>query len=220
MGDMSSSVPEPDDLRGLDPYAARAVGFADREARELGHERVGTEHLLLGLLTNDSDASKMLSNAGVTLAAARTKVSEAVGNSSAGTTGVSGPLPRTARTGRALGRAARFAHAEGSDVVTSDHLLWGVLDVEGTAGQVLRGLGVDVDSLRGRREAQETDAVTEAPRSLALDSHSAACPSCGVALEANVAARVVAAATESGIPHDAILFSCESCGRFLGVAPA
>ena len=209
------------ELQGLGPSAARAMASAEREARELGHDRIGTEHVLLGLLTNDSETSKVLTDAGVTLAATRNKVSEAVGKPSVGTTGASGALPRTARAGRALGRAARFAHAEGSDTVDSDHLLWGVLDVEGTAGQVLRGLGVDVDSLRDELETPQADRGARATRAHAVAGfRPAECPSCGVPLEETLSARIVAATAESGPERDAVVFSCRNCGQVLGVAPA
>jgi len=213
----------PDELRGLSPSARRAMASAEREARQLGHDRIGTEHVLLGLLTNDSDTSRQLAHAGVTLAATRNKVSEAVGQHAVAATGISvrGALPRTARAGRALGRAARFAHAEGSDVVDSGHLLWGVLDVEGTAGQVLRGLGVDVDSLRVQLETPEADRETRTSRDqLPAGARAEECPSCGVALEETLAYRIVTATAESGSVRDAVVFSCGSCGRVLGVAPA
>jgi hypothetical protein len=138
---------DPGELRGFDPAARRAVSLAEEEARELGHDRVGTEHLLLGLLTNESSTARVLANAGVTLTAARHKVAEAVGAPPDGEV-PPGPLPRTPRVERALGRSVRFAHGRGSDLVASQHVLLGVLDVEGTAGQVLRGLGLDVDRLR------------------------------------------------------------------------
>jgi ATP-dependent Clp protease ATP-binding subunit ClpA len=210
------------ELRGLGPSAVRAMALAEREARELGHERVGTEHLLLGLLTNDSDTSKLLADAGMTLAATRAKVSEAVGAHGVGTTGISvdAARPRTARADRALGRAARFAHAEGSDIVDSEHLLWGVLDVEGTAGQVLRGLGVDVDSLRDQLETPEAERETRTSRGDAVVGVPAAvCPSCGVVLDM-LSYRLVPATSESGPEREAVLYSCENCGRVLGVAPA
>jgi hypothetical protein len=138
---------DPGDLRGFDAAARRAVARAEVEARELGHDHLGTEHLLLGLLTSQSATARVLANAGVTLTAARLKVSEAVG-APLGDPPPRGPLPRTPRVERALGRSVRFAHARGSDLVGSQHVLLGVLDVEGTAGQVLRGLGLDVDRLR------------------------------------------------------------------------
>jgi ATP-dependent Clp protease ATP-binding subunit ClpA len=199
------------------------MASAEREARQLGHDRIGTEHVLLGLLTNDTDTSKQLADAGVTLTATRNKVSEAVGNRSVGDTGVrvSGALARTARAGRALGRAARFAHAEGSDIVDSGHLLWGVLDVEGTAGQVLRGLGVDVDALRVQLETSEAAPDTRMSRDhVPAGVHAAECPACSVALEESLAYRIVTATSESGPARDAALFSCGSCGYVLGVAPA
>jgi ATP-dependent Clp protease ATP-binding subunit ClpA len=209
------------DQRGLAPSTARAAASAEHEARELGHDRIGTEHLLLGLLTTDSDASKLLTGAGVTLAAARNTVSEAVGKPSTGTTPGGRSLPSTARAGRALGRAARFAHAAGSDIIESEHLLWGVLDVEGTAGQVLRGLGVDVDSLRNQLEALEASRATRTSRELAVTEFSAEkCPSCSVALEETLSYRIVVATADSGSTRDAIVFSCGNCGRVLGVAPA
>jgi ATP-dependent Clp protease ATP-binding subunit ClpA len=215
---MSEDVTDQDELRGFSVSAARAVALAEREARELGHDRTGTEHLLLGLLTNDSDTSTLLTEAGVTLAAARHKVSEAVRPSPTGVVAVTGPLPRTARAGRALGRAARFAHGERSEVITSDHVLWGVLDVEGTAGQVLRVLGVEVDSLlRAVSEPLETDRGTGASRVRVVGAQ---CPSCGVALEGGLACRVYGAEGEYGASHDAVVYSCRHCGRVLGVAPA
>ena len=57
---MPRDVVDPSELQGFDAVAARAVALAEIEARQLGHDRVGTEHLLLGLLTNDSATSKML----------------------------------------------------------------------------------------------------------------------------------------------------------------
>jgi ATP-dependent Clp protease ATP-binding subunit ClpA len=221
MGGVSQDSVDPAELRGFDEAATRAVASAAREARELGHDRVGTEHLLLGLLITGSETSTTLADAGVTLAAARTKVSEAVGTSTERRAGVSEPLRRTARAERALGRAARFAHGNGSDVITSDHVLRGVLDVEGTAGQVLRGLGVDVDSLRGSLETQESERATEPPREHPAHTISAPrCPSCSEALEEHLVCRVIAATTELGARRDAVLFSCGVCGWVLGIGPA
>jgi ATP-dependent Clp protease ATP-binding subunit ClpA len=209
------------ELRGFNLSATRAVARAEREARNLGHDRVGTEHLLLGLLTNEDETSQLLTSAGVTVAAARNKVNEAVGKSFRATGSVSGPLPRTPRASRALGRAARFAHADGFDAVTTDHLLWGVLDVEGTAGQVLRGLGIEVDSLRRSLKTIEGSRVAET-RTERVDTEvsSVACPACGAVLEDNLAHRVVASSAESGALRDALVFSCGRCGRVLGVGPA
>jgi ATP-dependent Clp protease ATP-binding subunit ClpA len=221
---VNEDVANPDDGHGLDASAERAVALAESEARQFGHDRVGTEHLLLGLLTNDSAASHMLSDAGVTLTAARNKVIEAVGISSRRNPDeLTRSLPRTARATRALGRSVRFAHARGSDVVTSDHVLMGVLDVEGIAGQVLRGLGVDVESLRGSLDALVQESPPGRDESRNDDPgvfRSAMCPSCNASLDHELVYRVVRAAGEDGHTRDALLFSCGVCGRFLAAGPA
>jgi ATP-dependent Clp protease ATP-binding subunit ClpA len=220
-GGVSRDAFDPAELRGLDDAAMRAIAAAAREARELGHDHVGTEHVLLGLLTAGSETSTTLTDAGITVAAARAKVIEAVGTSTERQVGVSESLRRTARAARALVRAARFAHVDGSDAITSDHVLRGVLDVEGTAGQVLRGLGVEVDSLRGSLETEGTKGATEPPRDHAARTISVPrCPSCEEALEEHLVCRVIAATTESGARRDAVVFSCGVCGWVLGVSAA
>jgi ATP-dependent Clp protease ATP-binding subunit ClpA len=56
------------------------IAQAQEEARSLGHNYIGTEHLLLGLLHDaDSMAGKYLTDCGVTLDRARTRVTELVG---------------------------------------------------------------------------------------------------------------------------------------------
>ena len=216
---------DPDDVHGFDSKAARAVALAESEAYQLGHDRVGTEHLLLGLLTNDSATSSRLTDAGVTLAAARNKVTEAVGTSSRATPNPrAGPLPKTARANRALARSVRFAHARGSEVVTSDHVLTGVLDVEGIAGQVLRGLGLDIDVLRTSLDAlvdaspPDHDATSRAPGHRVF--RPATCPSCDASLDDDLVYRVVPARDEHGHTRNALIFACGACGRVLGAGPA
>jgi ATP-dependent Clp protease ATP-binding subunit ClpA len=206
------------DLQGFAPDARRAVSAAESEARELGHGRVGTEHLLLGLLRDEASvASAVLLDAGATLAAARRKVREAVG--SAAPPG-DGALTLTPRASRALGRAARFSHARRAPAVGSEHLLEGVLDVEGTAGQVLRGLGVDVERVRG---ALDPDAATrrQPPASAPVAAPPAVCPSCRTKVDGSLTWHTATATSvDGGAVRDAIVFSCSACGETLGVAPA
>src|SRR4051812_36988051 len=158
-----------DGLDGFGQGARRAVAMAALEARELGAARLGTEHLLLGLLAHaEGAAARLLGESGVTLAGARRKVAEASGGrldevveAKAGGRGTAG-LVRSARAERAIGRAFRFSHEQRSREVRTEHLLLGVLDVEGTAGQVLRGLGVDLDALRAKVEVPASGAAAGA----------------------------------------------------------
>src|SRR5690349_8371513 len=134
-------------LEGYSTDARQAVSLAIAEARQLGHSRVGTEHLLLGLLAcADSDAAAHLRSAGASLAAARFTVSSVVTETV--DAHVDDDLPYTPRAQRALERAGRFARRSRDPEVTPDHVLLGVLDVEGLACQVMRGLGVDPARLR------------------------------------------------------------------------
>ncbi|HET7653519.1 MAG TPA: Clp protease N-terminal domain-containing protein [Acidimicrobiales bacterium] len=219
------------DLTGFGLDARRAIAAAEREARELGHAVVGTEHLLLGLLSDEtSSASAALRDAGATLSAARAKVREAVGVRS-GVTVEEQSQSASARATRALGRAARFSHSRRAPAVTSEHLLEGVLDVEGTAGQVLRGIGVDVERLRARLAGEPAGAVVHAfavgsdePPAESADVASTVaprCPSCDMPLdEALVWSTLTATSRRGDAVRDAIVFSCAACGETLGVTPA
>ena len=209
---------EPQELRGFAPDARRAVTLAEVEACGLGHDRVGTEHLLLGLLANEgSGAARVLSDAGVNIAAARHKVSEAVGNTVGATNRVARPLPQTARAARALGRSVRFSHARHADAVASEHVLLGVLDVEGNAGQVLRGLGLDVDRLRASLDALDfpSGSETVAADDDARHAPPVRCPSCAAPLD-DVAYRDVVASGDGG-PREVTVYSCGACGALLGL---
>src|SRR5260370_38882303 len=61
--------------------ARRVVTLAQEEARMLRHNRIGTEHLLLGLIqVDDGVAAQALESLGISLAAARQQVEETIGH--------------------------------------------------------------------------------------------------------------------------------------------
>lgn len=188
--------------------------LAEGEARSLRHKLVGTEHLLLGLLADDGTrAAALLREAGTTLAATRRKVAEAVGPGHAGTTDpTSSP-----RATRAIGRAPRLARDHGADIVGEEHLLLAVLDVEGTAGQVLRGLGVDLEQLRSALGGQATapEPEPDQPAIVAAPPH---CPSCHLALDAGLMATVVPVLAHPSA-DEIVLLSCPDCGAVVATTP-
>jgi ATP-dependent Clp protease ATP-binding subunit ClpA len=137
------------------------VDLAKEEGQALGHQHVGTEHLLLGILAEGhSPAAAALDQAGATLPAARPKVVEAVGERQPET--MPGDLPLTARAKRVLERASRFSLQRRSPEIETEHILLAILNVDGTAGQVLRGLGVDLVALQ-ERVAAEPEPAPEPP---------------------------------------------------------
>lgn len=209
-----------DDLRGFGETALRAVALAEAEAHELGLERVGTEHLLLGLLAADPAIATAMSRAGGTVAAARHKVRETAGDARPSPDDPTGPLPMTSRARRAIGRAVRFSHHDRSEVVETRHLLLGVLDVEGTAGQVLRGIGVDVAALRTSLQGATRATPDTSASTVVRSRRSAMCPSCGAAVDDHLAYRVLPARDAGGESLDALVFSCGACGAVVGVSRA
>jgi Clp amino terminal domain, pathogenicity island component len=145
-------------LERFSDEARTAVDLAQVEARRLGHDHVGTEHLLLGILTEgQSRAARALIAVGVTPSACRQKVAEAVGKTA--------PVKRdavlelTERARRSLERAVRLANRQRQDHVEPEHILLSLIQVEGRAGQVLRGLGVD--PARVRSVLAEIDATAD-----------------------------------------------------------
>jgi len=139
--------------------ARTAVDLAQAEARRLGHDHVGTEHLLLGILTEGhSRAARALITVGVAPSACRQKVAEAVGTVP-GPSSKDGDLDLTERARRSLQRAVRLANRQRQDHVEPEHILLSLIQVEGRAGQVLRGLGVDPG--RVRSVLAEMDGATD-----------------------------------------------------------
>ncbi|MEJ7583550.1 MAG: Clp protease N-terminal domain-containing protein [Acidimicrobiales bacterium] len=216
---MASEVREFRELDGFGEAARRAVALAEVETRELRHDCMGTEHLLLGLLAHrESIAARALNQAGATLAATRRKVDEAVGRATASSL-PAGALPTTARAGRALERAVRFSHRANADGVASTHLLLGVLDVEGRAGQVLRVLGVDIRALRAALddvEGTSPEGMAAPPPAYDHRAAPATCASCGASAN-ELVYRVMTVRGERQEPRDALVFSCGLCGGVASV---
>jgi ATP-dependent Clp protease ATP-binding subunit ClpC len=190
------------------------------------HPHVGTEHLLLGVLADDaSPAALVLHDAGVRLSAARHKVVEAAGTDPDETTPADPEL--TPRAQRALERAGRFSRQDREQEVRGEHVLLGILDVEGLACQVLRGLGVDVgrlrDSLVGSPPPAPTagaDARTEPPAEApVLAPLRPRCPSCTTSLDESLTATTVAARRIAGGTTAVRIAYCGACGTALGPIP-
>lgn len=207
--------------------ARRAVELAAQEARHLGHGRVGTEHLLLGLLgERNTPAGRALAAGGASLALCREKVTEALANRPVPPPrGEGKQLPLTDRATRAIDRANRLAARLGSEDVLTEHLLLSLLDVEGTAGQVLRGQSVDLAAVRkalSSPASSPTEASLGAPLAqpappLAAEPAppSAVGPLCGKC-EAPLDKSLGRTTFRSG---EVVVFYCTACGTAIGAAP-
>jgi hypothetical protein len=125
--------------------ARQVVVLAQEEAEALGHTRVGTEHLLLGLLRSDDEAVvPALAEEGLTLEAAREKVREHVSG-----TPSRRRIPFTRAAKRTLDSALHEARALGDRHIGAEHILLGLLGDERAGGrEILVELGGDPDRLR------------------------------------------------------------------------
>ena len=135
-------------------FTARArscVVAAQDAARHLGHNYIGTEHVLLGLFAEpDSIAVKVLTSMGVTGEAVQAAVVEMIGR---GQATVKGHIPFTPRAKKVLELSLREALALGHNYIGTEHILLGLLREEkGVAAQILAGQGVGYDGVRSMVE--------------------------------------------------------------------
>jgi ATP-dependent Clp protease ATP-binding subunit ClpC len=129
------------------------VAAAEQEARTLRHARVGTEHLLLGVLGRDGEVgARALGALGVSLGAARAQVMRIVGLPE---TPSPPQLPMTPQARDALAGALREAIELGQTSVAPEHVLLALLrERDSVAVRVLRDAGVDPRRLRDEVSAQ------------------------------------------------------------------
>ncbi len=130
------------------PRAQRVVKLAQKEADAFNHPYVGTEHLLLGLIAlGEGVAVNVLERMGVSLEKVRLEVERAVGQGPE--TKTVGNIPFTPRSKKVLQLAMAEAQALNHTYVGTEHILLGLLhEGEGVAAQVLRNLGVDIETAR------------------------------------------------------------------------
>jgi prophage maintenance system killer protein len=134
-------------FRRFTDRARRAVQLAQEEARLLNHHYVGTEHLLLGLLSEgEGVAAKALESLGISLEAVRAQVEELIGH---GQSAPAGPIPFTPRAKKALALSLREALQLGHNYIGTEHLLLGLVrEGEGVAAELLVGFGAGHARLR------------------------------------------------------------------------
>lgn len=127
--------------------AIKVIMLAQEEARRLGHNFVGTEQILLGLIGEGTGiAAKVLKSMGINLKDARVEVEKIIGR---GSGFVAVEIPFTPRAKRVLELSLEEARQLGHNYIGSEHLLLGLLrEGEGVAARVLENLGADPTNIR------------------------------------------------------------------------
>jgi ATP-dependent Clp protease ATP-binding subunit ClpC len=121
----------------------KVIRYSKEEAMRLGHDYIGTEHLLLGILKEgEGIAVKILKNLNIDLEKLKQRVEEASGP--AGGMMTLGNLPLSKRAEKVLKITYLEAKNFKSDIIGTEHLLLSLLkEKEGLAAQVLVSFNID-----------------------------------------------------------------------------
>ncbi|KAH6758898.1 CLPC-like protein 1 [Perilla frutescens var. frutescens] len=127
--------------------AIKVVMLSQEEARRLGHNFVGTEQILLGLIGEGTGlAAKTLKATGINLKDARIEVEKIIGR---GSGFVAVEIPFTPRAKRVLELSLEEARQLGHNYIAPEHLLLALIrEGEGVAARVLENLGADLSNIR------------------------------------------------------------------------
>ena len=146
--------------------AEKALEISNQIAIELGHNYIGTEHLLYGLVKEGSGiANKVLDNQNVTSEAILEKIEELIGSSEIRSNQTVGFTPRTKRV---IENAFMEARKLGSDYIGTEHLLIGIMrEADSIAVRIMLDLNVNPQKLYNEivKVINEYDASEETSKS-------------------------------------------------------
>ncbi len=127
--------------------AQRALALAQEAARDMGHNYVGSEHLLLGLLREEEGAAaKALSALGITEKAAQERADELVGRGDYHFTDTFGYTPRTKKI---LELSLYEAKSLKTSYIGTEHILLAIMrERDSVAVRILEDLGCDLSLLQ------------------------------------------------------------------------
>jgi ATP-dependent Clp protease ATP-binding subunit ClpC len=155
------------------------ISYSREEALRLGHDYIGTEHLLLGLLREgEGMAIKIVANLGVDLGKLRKAIEESVRITNSNVN--IGNIPLTKQAEKVLKITYLEAKLFKSDVIGTEHLLLSLLrDEDNIAAQILHRFGVTYEIVRQELETLQDDDIKMAMPSEPADIPESGMPSGG-----------------------------------------
>ena len=140
------------------PKVKEVISYSREEALRLGHDHIGTEHLLLGLIRDgDGLAIKVLMSLDVDIAVLRKTVEDAIKDKTSRQPFNAGSLPLTKQAEKVLKITVLEAKVLKSDSIGTEHLMLSILkNKDNIATQILGQFDVDYDVFR-----QELDYVRQ-----------------------------------------------------------
>ncbi|MFM2208069.1 MAG: hypothetical protein RL213_2044 [Bacteroidota bacterium] len=147
------------------PRVKDVITFSREEALRLGHDYIGCEHLLLGLIREgEGMAIKIMKSLGINLGELRKSVESSV-KANNGSNGNLGNIPLTKQAEKALKITYLEAKVYKSDVIGTEHLLLAVLkDEDNIASQILSQYGVNYDIVREELDVMKSNFRSESPQ--------------------------------------------------------
>ncbi len=145
-GSTFQKILEPLPLHAFTEKAIAAIRLAQNESRRLGHQHIGTEQILLGVIGEGTGiAAQVLTAVGVNFEQVQSEVEKIIGR---GRGTMSGEIPFTPRGKRALEFSLEASRQLGHHAIGTEHLLLGILrERDGLGAIVLQNLGVDIQNL-------------------------------------------------------------------------
>jgi len=145
------------------PQVKDVISFSREEALRLGHDYIGAEHLLLGLIREgDGMAIKILRSLGVDTAKLRRSIEEAVRGTSSVTVNL-GNIPLTKQAEKVLKITYLEAKIFKSDLIGTEHLLLSILrDDDNIASQILLQYSVTYEIFKQEVEVNKNGFRDEA----------------------------------------------------------
>lgn len=141
--------------------ARRVIVLAQEEARQLRHDYIGTEHILLGLAADDGTAAAVLTDMQIDLSVVRAEVERLIGR---GEKEPTGHVPFTPRAKKVLELSLREAMNLRHNYIGTEHLLLAVVrEGDGVAAQILTAQGAD--AARVRKAVHERSGAPPPPES-------------------------------------------------------
>jgi ATP-dependent Clp protease ATP-binding subunit ClpC len=123
--------------------ARKVIAFAKEEAQRIGHDYLGTEHILLGIIKDGGGiAAAVLETLSIDLEKLKLEIEERVMESQGGTM-LAGEIPFMPQAKKVFELAAEESQSLGHNYIGTEHLLLGLLkEGEGVAARVLLEMGV------------------------------------------------------------------------------
>ena len=128
--------------------AIKVIMLSNEESRRLGHNFVCTEQMLVGLISEETGiAAQVLKSMGANLQSVRIEVEKIIGH---GAGFIATEIPFSPRAKHIFVLSEEESHQLGHNYIGTEHLLLGLIRVEGIAMNILENLGVDSTKIRAQ----------------------------------------------------------------------